>query len=82
MTKILIVEDDIVLNQTLAFNLKMAGHQITAAYTMAQAQNELEGNRFGHGGFPVFFGHKPCTGQRFPWPLSGVGGGNDAAAGG
>ena len=46
MIKILIVEDDTVLNQTLAFNLKMAGYQVISAYTMEQARGELTGSRF------------------------------------
>ena len=46
VTKILIVEDDTVLNQTLTFNLKLAGHQVTSAYTVQQAQAELKDNRF------------------------------------
>lgn len=42
MMKVLIVEDDKVLNHTLAYNLISAGYQVTSTYNYKEADRELE----------------------------------------
>lgn len=42
MRKILIVEDDTLLNKTLAYNLTSDGYEVTSAYTFASAVNYLK----------------------------------------
>ncbi len=43
--KVLIVEDDQVLNQTLGYNLISAGYQVISTYTCREADNELAQNQ-------------------------------------
>ena len=46
MRKILIVEDDTLLNQTLGYNLASEGYGITAAYNLKDAVSYLKKNEF------------------------------------
>lgn len=46
MKKILIVEDDILLNNTLAYNLTSEGYEAISAYTYAAAVKHLKKNEF------------------------------------
>ena len=45
MRKILIVEDDTLLNRTLGYNLASDGYEITAAYNHKDAVSYLRRNR-------------------------------------
>lgn len=42
---ILIVEDDLILNKTLCFNLRAEGYQVVPAYSCQEAQQQLRKNR-------------------------------------
>ena len=42
MRKILIVEDDKVLNKTLAYNLTADGYEVTSAYSFQDAVERLK----------------------------------------
>ena len=44
--KIMVVEDDAVLNQTLSFNLQLMGYQTVSAYTIKEANRELADSIF------------------------------------
>ena len=46
MKKILIVEDDSTLNETLAFNLKKIGYLVHSAYSVVEAKNFLKSYRY------------------------------------
>ena len=46
MRKILIVEDDTLLNKTLAYNLTYDGYETTSAFTYAAAVAHLQKNEF------------------------------------
>lgn len=46
MRKILVVEDDTLLNKTLAYNLTSDGYEVTSAYTFASAVNYLQKAEF------------------------------------
>lgn len=46
MRKILIVEDDILLNKTLAYNLTSEGYEVATAYTFLAATGLLQKNEF------------------------------------
>ena len=46
MKKILLVEDDILLNKTLTYNLTSDGYEVTSAYTFASAVNCLQKAEF------------------------------------
>lgn len=46
MRKILVVEDDTLLNKTLAYNLTSDGYEVTSAYTFASAVNCLQKAEF------------------------------------
>ena len=46
MRKILIVEDDTLLNRTLGYNLASDGYEITAAYNYKDAVTELKEAEF------------------------------------
>lgn len=42
MSNLLIVEDDIMLNQGIAFNFQMDGFNVTSAFTLKQAREKLD----------------------------------------
>lgn len=44
MRKIIIIEDDALLNKTLAYNLVSDGYEVTSAYTCSAARNLLKNN--------------------------------------
>lgn len=44
MKKIIIIEDDALLNKTLAYNLISDGYEVTSAYTCSEARNLLKNN--------------------------------------
>ena len=46
MKKILIVEDDSTLNETLAFNLKKIGYLVHSAHSVVEAKNFLKSYRY------------------------------------
>ena len=46
MRKILIVEDDILLNRTLGYNLASDGYEVTAAYNYKEAVSHLKAIEF------------------------------------
>lgn len=46
MRKILIVEDDILLNRTLGYNLASDGYEVTAAYNYKDAVSHLKAIEF------------------------------------
>ena len=46
LRKILIVEDDKVLNKTLAYNLTADGYEVTAAYSFQDAVERLKKSEF------------------------------------
>ena len=46
MRKVLIVEDDTLLNRTLGYNLASDGYEITAAYNHKDAVSHLKKNEF------------------------------------
>ena len=46
MRKILIVEDDKVLNKTLAYNLTADGYEVTSAYSFQDAVERLKNSEF------------------------------------
>lgn len=46
MRKILIVEDDKVLNKTLAYNLTADGYEVTSAYSFQDAVERLKKSEF------------------------------------
>ena len=46
MRKILIVEDDTLLNKTLAYNLTSEGYETVSAFTYASAVAHLQKNEF------------------------------------
>ena len=46
MRKILIVEDDTLLNKTLAYNLASEGYETVSAFTYASAVAHLQKNEF------------------------------------
>ena len=46
MRTILIVEDDMILNKTLAYNLSSDGYEVTSAYKYQEAVNDLKEKEF------------------------------------
>lgn len=42
MSNLLIIEDDVMLNQGIAFNFQMDGFNITSAFTLEEAREKLD----------------------------------------
>lgn len=47
MKKILIVEDDILLNKTLSYNLALEGYQVESSFSIEEAKANLSKHKFG-----------------------------------